>query len=97
MNNYPFRILIVRKDNKLLTRVVYQEGLPSIQLTGGLNIRHCSCPELDIHAQCGTIFLRGDIHERNHRVHRRIEQDVSYDTLTFFNKVNNQIKTHVSV
>lgn len=93
---YPFRILIVRKDNQLLTRVVYQEDLPSIQLTG-LVIRCCSCPELDIYTQRGTIFLRGDEPNRNHRVHRRTEQDVSYDTLTFFKNVNNQIKTHVSV
>ena len=93
---YPFRILIVRKDNQLLTRVVYQEGLPSIQLTD-LNIRCCNCTELDIYTQRGTIFLRGDEPARNHRVHRRTEQDVSYDTLTFFKNVNNQIKTHVSV
>lgn len=93
---YPFRILIVRKDNRLLTRVVYQEGIPRIELTG-LVIRCCSCPELDIHTQRGTMFLRGDEPNRNHRVHIKTEQDVSYDTLTFFNKVNEQIKTHVSV
>jgi hypothetical protein len=93
---YPFRILIVRKDDQLLMRVVYQEGFPHIELTG-LKIRCCSCPELDIYTQRGIIFLRGDDPERNHRVHIKTEQDVSYDTLAFFKNVNNQIKTHVPV
>jgi hypothetical protein len=93
---YPFRILIVRKDDNLLMRVVYQEGLPNVS-ANGVYIKCCSCPELDINAHCGTIFLRGDQPDLNHRVNRKIERYVSYDTLTFFNKVNNQIKTHVSV
>jgi len=93
---YPFRILIVRKDNQLLTRVVYQEDLPSIQLTG-LVIRCCSCPELDVDRTIGTIFLRGDTPRRNHRVHKKLQRDVSADISGFFNNLNNQIKTHVSI
>jgi hypothetical protein len=93
---YPFRILMVRKDDAIHMRIVYQEGLPSMSVNG-VRIKCCSCPELDVDRAIGTIFLRGDTPGRNHRVHKKLQRDVSADISGFFNNLNNQIKTHVSI
>lgn len=93
---YPFRILMVKKDDVLHMRVVYQEGFPHMS-TSGVRIACSSCPELDVYRAIGTIFLRGDIPKLNHRVHKKLHCDVSADISGFFNKINNQIKTHVSI
>jgi hypothetical protein len=92
---HQFKILIVRRDEHLYTRVVYQEGYPGLRLRSGLNISCCDCVELSVSNELGTVFMRGDKSNRDHECHVRTEKYVSDDIRAFVNSLNQSIKEYV--
>lgn len=97
MKTYPFRILIVRRDDRLMYRIVYQE--PNIQPlvldtpTGNIHIRCSAMPELSIHKFSGTMYLRGHDEFQNHCVNTYDGKRITDEEIQL---LNNKLK-NVSV
>ena len=65
---YPFNILIVKKDQGFLYRVVYQEN-KNIDITvDGVQILCSAIPELAMWDDHGSIYLRGYQSHEDHSV-----------------------------
>jgi hypothetical protein len=65
---YPFKILIVKKDQGFLYRVVYQEH-KNIDITvDGVQILCSAIPELAMWDDHGSIYLRGYQSHEDHSV-----------------------------
>lgn len=97
MKTYPFRILIVRRDDLLMYRVIYQE--PDIQPlflntpNGNILIRCSAMPELAVHKFSGTMYLRGHDQFRDHCVDTYDGRRITDEEIQL---LNNQLK-NVSV
>lgn len=97
MKTYPFRILMVRRDDRLMYRVVYQE--PNIQPlvlntpTGNIMIRCSATPELSVHKFSGTMYLRGHQQYTDHCVDTYDGRRITDEEIQL---LNNQLK-NVSV
>lgn len=63
---YPFRILIVKKDQGFLYRVVYQQNKTINININGVDILCSAIPELAVWDERGTLYLRG---YQNHATH----------------------------
>lgn len=92
---YPFRLLIVRREGYLYTRVVYQDGRPTLNRNIDVKINCCDCVELAVEDDIGTIFLRGDQRRADHEYHQRSEGRVSDDIVAFVERINNSIHEQV--
>ena len=89
---YPFRILLVRKDDDVFMRVVYQRvrHMDSIRInTRDIVIQSSACPEWGIHHIEPTIYLRGWSTPDDHRS-KEIYQYKPTDEL--IEKINNDLK-----
>jgi hypothetical protein len=63
---YPFKVLIVKKDQGFLYRVVYQEHTDIDIAVDGVQILCSALPELSVWDDHGTLYLRG---YQNHAAH----------------------------
>jgi hypothetical protein len=63
---YPFKVLIVKKDQGFLYRVVYQQNQTININIDGVDILCSAIPELAMWEDHGTLYLRG---YQNHAAH----------------------------
>jgi len=89
---YPFRILLVRKDNYVLMRVVYQQHrkIDDHRInTRNIFISSAACPEWAVRDEDPAIYLRGYVYQRDHEA-RVIGYEKPTDEL--IEKINNDLK-----
>lgn len=89
---YPFRILLVRKDNYVFMRVVYQQHrkIDDHRInTRNIFISSAACPEWGIHHIEPTIYLRGWSTPDDHRT-----KEIYHfkPTNELIEKINNDLK-----
>ena len=68
---YPFRILIVQKDQGFLYRVVYQQNKTININIDGVDILCSAIPELAVWDDHGSLYLRGYQNHEDHSVTRK--------------------------
>lgn len=83
---YPFRILVVKIGNSFKFRVVYQKNRDVEISTRNYRAVCSACPQILLH----TIYLRGDWHEEDNKVHI-IESCLDVEHM--LNEMNKEIKS----
>lgn len=89
---YPFRILLVKTDDGIYMRVVYQQyrNIQDTQInTRNILITSAAVPEWDIRSHERVIYLRGYAAQKDH-ITRRIVCEEPTDEL--IEKINNDLK-----
>lgn len=89
---YPFRILLVKTDDGIYMRVVYQQyrNIQDTRIdTRNILISSAALPEWDIRSNERVIYLRGHAAHKDH-MPRRIVSEEPTDEL--IEKINNDLK-----
>lgn len=85
---YPFKLLIVKKEQEYYYRVVYQNNR-NIDITiDEVQIVCSAIPEFAMCEDTGTLYLRGHDTDRDHIISRRVSRTAK----EFFISINDKLK-----
>jgi hypothetical protein len=88
-----FKILVVKKHDHMLYRIVYQDGKPKISLPN-LEVISSWCPQIITGGDSSVIYLRGDDSNLDHTPDRIYRSERAVSKL---NEINEILKHYVSI